>query len=66
MMDEIVVGKDMPEESRNKEMIEFSNYPRDERSKYILRLIGLHLPRFNDEQKDQVIKCLQGILGINV
>ena len=65
--DNIVVGGvEIPDYLLNKDLISFDNYPKDEKSLYILRLIGLHLPRFSDDQKDELIICLRKLLNINL
>ena len=36
----------------------------DDKSLYILRLVGLHLLKFSEEDKDKLIKTLKEILNI--
>lgn len=46
------------------DVVEWTNAPDDELSMHILRLIGLHIWKFNDLQKMQIIEKLNEILGI--
>lgn len=60
----IAGGVDIPERMINRDVIGFTNYPTDQRSRHILHLIGIHLKRFDDDQKDKIIQTLDEILGI--
>lgn len=37
------------------DVVHFTNYPDDDRSCHLLQLIGLHLWRLNDKEKDEII-----------
>ena len=57
-------GPELPEHLINHDMIEFTNYPEDELSIHILRLIALHLKGMNDAQKKEIVSVIQKVLGI--
>lgn len=46
------------------DVVEWINAPDDELSVHIMLLIGLHIWKFNDLQKMQIIEKLNEILGI--
>ena len=58
--DEVPVagGVGFPEYLLRNDTVHFSNYPKDDKSRHLLQIIGLHLWRFDDEDKDKVIDFL--------
>lgn len=59
-------GGKLPDNLVNNNIINFTNYPDDQKSLYILRLIGLNLRDFTEEQKDKLITSLKEILDIRI
>jgi hypothetical protein len=57
-------GSKLPKHMINKKYIKFDNYPEDEKSLHILRLIAIHLPNLREEDKDRLIDTFNQILGI--
>jgi hypothetical protein len=47
-----------------RDVVKFANYPDDEKSLYILQMVGLHLATMTEEQKDQLIASLMKIFKI--
>ena len=60
----VIGGVDLPKYLRSTDVVEWTNAPDDELSVHIMRLIGIHIWKFNDSQKMQIIEKLDEILGI--
>lgn len=56
-------GSGLPEHLRL-DVIEFTNYPEDDLSIHILRLVSLHLKTMSDADKEKLIDTFNEILGI--
>ncbi len=60
-------GSKLPLHLINKDIIQFSNFDRDDqKGMHILRLLGLHLKKLSEEDKDDIITTLNGILNNKV
>lgn len=46
------------------DVVEFSNYPEDDLSIHLLRLISLHLSKMTNEQKTEIINTINKQLDI--
>lgn len=66
MDDDIYVagGVEIPDHMLCHDMIQFENAPDDDQSRLLLQLISLHLRKWTDEQKCQIITAIHTMMGI--